>query len=84
MSDELKIEKVFSDNHFDTVMITGLTVDEMNFILDPHSKCPQRHLQEVMNAHNGNLGDIWRYKNGIHSIRHVGGHLLVQIGNNCD
>lgn len=84
MSDEVKIEKVFSDDHSDTFVVTGLTVDEVNFIIDQHSYFPQRHLQEVMNFHKKNLGDTWRYKCGIHSIRHVGGHLIVRVGKNCD
>lgn len=86
MSDELKIERVSNDRFFETLMITGLSVDEMNYILDGNGdgKRIDDRLCETMSKRTGRTYDDWRYGYGIYSVRHVGGHLLVQIGNNCD
>ena len=85
--EDLHIEQVSKDRYFETKMITGLSVDEMKYILDGNGdgKRQDDRLVEVMNKRtNSTMYDAWRYGYGIYSIRHVGGHLLVQVGTNCD
>lgn len=74
MNNELQIERVAHDKCYDTLMITGLSVKEMNFILGYESNVVYRaeRLRETMNKYNKNIGEI-------HSVRHIGGHLLVQV-----
>lgn len=81
MEDTMKFERVAEDRHFTTMCISGLSVDEMNLILNER----QSGLEKVMKNHGcGNTFDVWACGYGIYSIRHVGEHLLVEIGNSCD
>ena len=84
--DKLQIQETAHDRYFQTLMITGLSVDEMNYILDGNGDGTRMddRLCEIMHKRTGMNYDDWRYGYGIYSIRHVGGHLLVQVGNNCD
>ena len=76
----LTIETVSKDRHYTTECITGLSVEEMNEVLANHDA-----LGEVMGKHGfGNTYQCWHNGYGIYSIRHIGGHLLVEIGNSCD
>ena len=88
----LHIEKTFSDNIFDTFLVQGLSVEEMNAVLNARSegKDDRDVLVEVMDKHDNdsdygkNIASGWRCGYGIYSIRHVGEYLLVMVGNNCD
>ena len=76
----LTIKEEYRDRYYDTLCIDGLTVEEMNEILSNHSA-----LGDVMEKHGmGNTYSCWHNGYGIYGIRHVGGHLFVQIGNSCD
>ena len=78
--DKLIIETASEDRHYKTKCITGLSVEEMNQVLDNHDA-----LGDVMEKHGcGNTYRCWHNGYGIYSIRHIGGHLLVEIGNSCD
>lgn len=86
----LHIEKQYSYPGTDTFLIEGLSVKEMNTILDAGSFDSQRDaLADILDNHendfrNANLGTCWRCGYGIYGIRHFGGHLLVTVGNSCD
>ena len=87
MNSELKIEVTSKDRYWETLMISGLSVKDMKYILDGNGdgKKMDDRLCETMNRiTNSTMYDAWRYGYGIYSVRHVGGHLLVQVGNNCD
>jgi len=88
---KLHIEKTYSSCGMDTFLINGLSVAEMNKILDPNLNGGEQRdvLAEILDKHDndyrsGNLGTCWRQGYGIYSIRHFGGHLLVDVGNSCD
>ena len=86
MANTLKIEVSSRDRTFTTYVIEGLSVDEMNRILNPQpdgSNMDSR-LQEILNSHNPGLGDDWRWGYGIYGVKHFGGHLLVTVGNSCE
>ena len=88
----LHIVKEYSDNYFDTFSVEGLSVEEMNAVLNARDNglddCDV--LVEVMSKHDNdshygkNIAEGWRRGYGIYGIRHVGGHLFVQVGNHCD
>ena len=87
----LHIEKSYSGCGIDTFLITGLSVAETDRILNAKEdgKDDRDVLAEILDAHendyrNGNLGTCWRCGYGIYSIRHFGGHLIVEVGNSCD
>ena len=88
----LHIEKSYSDNVFTEYIVEGLSVDEMNQVLNARSdgKDDRDVLVTVMGQHENdssygnNIAEGWRYGYGIYSIRHFGGHLLVKVGNSCD
>lgn len=92
MSDtKLHIEKSYSGCGIDTFLINGLSIEETNRILNAREqgKDDRDVLAEILDAHendyrNGNIGTCWRYGYGIYSIRHFGGHLIVEVGNSCD
>lgn len=88
----LHIEKSYSDNYFDTYCVEGLSVKEMNEVLTARDNGLDERdiLVKVMGKHDNdswygkNIAEGWRCGYGIYSIRHVGGHLFVQVGNHCD
>ena len=87
----LHIEKVSSDRTFDYYNVEGLSVEEMNEIMNAHHEGKDKRdvLVEVMGRHendfpNTNIAECWRYGYGIYHIGHVGGHLLIEVGNSCD
>ena len=88
----LHIEKVSSDRCFDFYTVEGLTVEEMNYVIDGNGDGKRREdrLVKVMSKHDNdswygkNIASGWRWGYGIYSIRHIGGHLLVEVGNSCD
>ena len=89
--EKLHIEKVSGDRYFDTIIIEGLSVEEMNQILHPENGKDNRDaLVEIMSKHDNdstygkNIAEAWRCGYGIYSIRHFGEHLLIQVGNSCD
>ena len=92
MSDtKLHIEKSYSGCGIDTFLINGLSIEETNRILNAREqgKDDRDVLAEILDAHendyrNGNIGTCWRYGYGIYSIRHFGGHLIVEVCNSCD
>ena len=78
--DNVTLEQAYKDNTFTTMCIDGLSVDEMNEILAHHDS-----LGKIMTRHGmGGTYSCWHNGYGIYGIRHVGGHLFVQIGNSCD
>ena len=88
--ERLHIEESSHEKHFVTMCVEGLSVSEMNEIIDMDSfeeKCDA--LCRVMGKHENdskigrNIANVWYRGNGIYSIRHVGGHLFVRIGKNC-
>ena len=88
----LHIEKVSSDRYYDFFTVEGLTVEEMNYVIDGNGDGKRREdrLVEVMSKHDNdsnygkNIADGWRWGYGIYSVKHIGVHLLVEVGNNCD
>ena len=79
-NNELKIKYEYGDRYYDTISIDGLSVDEMNEILSNHSA-----LGRIMEEHGlGQTYNEWKNGWGIYGIRHVGRHLFVTTGNNCD
>lgn len=88
----LHIEKAYQDGCFTTYIVEGLSVDEMNEVLHARKdgKDDRDVLVEVMSKHDNdsaygkNIAEGWRCGYGIYSIRHFGGHLLVEVGNSCD
>lgn len=88
----LHIEKTHSDRYYNHFCVEGLSVSEMNEILDAgqNGKDQRDVLVEVMGRHDNdssygkNIAEAWRCGYGIYDIRHVGGHLFVQVGNSCD
>ena len=88
---KLHIEKSYSGCGIDTFLINGLPVEETNQILNAREqgKDDRDVLAEILDAHendyrNSNIGTCWRWGYGIYSIRHFGGHLIVEVGNSCD
>ena len=91
MAEKLHIEKSYSGCGMDTYLITGLSVAETDRILNAKEggKDDRDVLAEILDSHendyrNGNLGTCWRCGYGIYSIRHFGGHMIVEVGNSCD
>lgn len=88
----LHIEKTYSDRYFDTFLVEGLSVEEINEITTArhNGKDDRDVLVEVMSRHENdssygrNIASGWRCGYGIYSIRHFGGNLLVEVGNSCD
>ena len=88
----LHIEKSSSDRCFNTFIVEGLSVDEMNKILNARNNGFDERdvLVEVMSKHDNdssygkNIAESWRNGYGIYGIRHFGGHLIVTVGNSCD
>lgn len=88
----LHIEKSNSDRCFNTFIVEGLSVDEMNKILNARDNGADERdaLVEVMRKHDNdssygkNIAGGWRNGYGIYGIRHFGGHLIVTVGNSCD
>lgn len=88
----LHIEKTSSDRYYNYYCIDGLSVKEMNEILDAHANGKDQRdvLVDVMNRHDNDssygkgIAEAWRCGYGIYAIRHVGGHLFVDVGNSCD
>lgn len=88
MTEKLHIVKTYSDSYFDTYLVEGLSVSEVNEILNANDR--RDALVEVMGRHENdssygsNIAEGWRCGYGIYSVRHFGGHLLVEVGNSCD
>ena len=89
---KLHIEKSYSGCGMDTFLITGLSVEETDRILNAADEGKDRRdvLAEILDAHPNDyrggekIGTAWRCGYGIYSIRHFGGHLIVEVGNSCD
>ena len=78
---ELIFKEEYHDKRYTTLCVDGLSVDEMNQILN----VSHDSLGEIMKNHgHGQMYMEWKYGWGIYGIRHVGGHLFVMVGNNCD
>ena len=84
--DPFKIELTSKDRTFSYYTITGLSVKEMNRIFDPQDdgSTQEERLATIIDSHTPNLGTQWLCGYGICSIKHVGGHLLLTVGNSCD
>lgn len=88
----LHIEKTSSDRCFNTFAVEGLSVEEINEILNArhNGKDDRNVLVDVMSRHDNdssygkNIAEGWRCGYGIYHIGHVGGTLLVEVGNSCD
>ena len=88
----LHIEKTYSDRYYDTFIVEGLDPLEIKQITEArqNKKDDRDVLVEVMSQHENdsaygnNIAEAWRRGYGIYSIRHFGGHLLVEVGNSCD
>ena len=88
----LHIEKTYSDRYYDTFIVEGLDPLEIKQITEArqNKKDDRDVLVEVMSQHENdssygqNIAEAWRCGYGIYSIRHFGGHLLVEVGNSCD
>lgn len=84
----LHIEKSSSDRCFDTFIVEGLSVEEMNTILNANDD--RDALVMIMAKHDNdssygkNIAEAWRNGYGIYGIRHFGGHLIVTVGTSCD
>ena len=85
---KLHIEESSRDSTFTIFLVEGLSVSEVNEILN--GKDRRDSLVEVMSRHDNdssygkNIAEGWRCGYGIYHIGHVGGTLLVEVGNSCD
>ena len=78
---DLIFKMEFGDWIYDTYSIEGLSVEEMNEILDRR----QDALVEILTRHGyPDTATAWKDGYGIYGIKHFGGHLLVQVGKSCD
>lgn len=84
--EKLNIEVMSKNRTFTDFIVEGLSVEEMNWILDPQNDGTTREdrLVETLNKHNPTLGTSWSCGYGIYGINHFGGHLIVKVGNTCD
>ena len=88
----LHIEKTSSDRYYDYYLVEGLSVEEMKKITEANKdgKDSRDVLVEIMSKYDNdswygkNIASGWRWGYGIYSIRHFGGHLIVEVGNSCD
>ena len=88
----LHIEKSSSDRYYNTFIVEGLSVEEMNKILNARDNGADERdaLVEVMSKHDNdssygkNIAEGWKNGYGIYGIRHFGGNLIVTVGNSCD
>ena len=87
----LHIEKMGSDRTFTQWLVEGLSIQEMNTILNAESTDAEYDaLVEVMGKHDNdssygkNIAEGWRRGYGIYGIRHFGRHLIVTVGSSCD
>lgn len=88
----LHIEKMGSDRTFTQWLVEGLSIEEMNKVLNASENGVDDRdaLVEVMARHDNdssygkNIAEAWRNGYGIYGIRHFGGHLIVTVGNSCD
>ena len=87
----LHIEKIGTDRCYIQWLVEGLSVEEMNTIIDTESFSEQCDcLVNIMGNHDNdsyygkNIAEGWRRGYGIYDIRHFGGHLIVTVGNSCD
>ena len=88
----LHIEKTSSDRWYDYYSVEGLSVEEIKQITEARAngKDDRDVLVEVMSKHDNdssygkNIAEGWRWGYGIYHIGHIGGHLLVEVGNSCD
>lgn len=91
MSEKLHIQREYANPGMNTYSIEGLSVEEMKKILYAPTWEQQRTiLAELLDEHENDyqsghsLGTCWHNGYGIYDIRHVGGHLFVNVGNSCD
>lgn len=88
----LHIVKTGSDRWYDYYSVEGLSVDEIKQITEAHlnGKDSRDVLVEVMSKYDNdssygkNIAEGWKCGYGIYHIGHVGGHLLVEVGNSCE
>ena len=87
---KLHIERHMAYPGINCYLIQGFSPDEMDSILNAKTFEEGREkLAELLDSHEndmnrGNLGTRWLCGYGIYSIRHFGGHLLVDVGDSCD
>lgn len=89
---KLHIEKTSSDRFYDYFMVEGLSVEDMNAVLNApkEGKDDRDVLVKVMDKYDNdsyyghNIAEAWKCGYGIYAIRHFGGHLLIEVGNSCD
>ena len=83
---DLKVERTSSDRTFDYYTIEGFTVEEMKYILDGNGDgtSSDDRFVELMEKHGYKGWKDTQIGYGIYSVRHVGGHLFVMTGRNCD
>lgn len=87
----LHIEKIGTDRCYTQWLVEGLSIEEMNTILNTESFSEQCDcLVNIMGNHDNdssygkNIAEGWRRGYGIYGIRHFGGHLIVTVGTSCD
>ena len=87
----LHIEKIGTDRCFTQWLVEGLSIDEMNTILNMETTNEEYDaLVAIMGKHDNdssygkNIAEGWRNGYGIYGIRHFGGHLIVTVGSSCD
>ena len=88
----LHVEQVSRDRYFDFYTIEGFTVEEMDYIIKGNGDGVEMNdrFVNVMSKYRNdswygkNVAEAWRWGYGIYSIKHIGGHLLIEVGNSCD
>ena len=87
----LHIEKIGTDRCFTQWLVEGLSIDEMNIILNAESTDAEYDsLVAIMGQHDNDssygktIAEGWRNGYGIYGIRHFGEHLIVTVGSSCD
>lgn len=89
---KLHIEKTSSDRWYNYFSVEGLSIEDMNTILNANREGKDQRdvLVDVMSQYDNdsyygqNIAEGWRNGYGIYHIGHIGGHLLVEVGNSCD
>ena len=88
----LHIEKTSSDRWYNYYSVEGFDTADLNAILNARKdgKDQRDVLVEIMSKYDNdsryghNIAEGWRWGYGIYHIGHIGGHLLIEVGNSCD
>ena len=87
---KLHIEKTSSDRWYNYFSVEGFDTEDLNAILNAPWAKQKEILMDVMSKYDNdssygqNIAEAWVRGYGVYHIGHIGGHLLIEVGNNCD